>query len=32
LNALHGQKVALQIADRIHTSDSNPAIVFRNRR
>jgi hypothetical protein len=24
--------VALQIADRIHTSDSNPAIVFRNRR
>lgn len=32
LNALMGQKVALQIADRIHGCDRNPAIVFRNRR
>lgn len=31
LNALRGQRVALRISDRIHTSDANPAIFFRNR-
>ncbi|MBL8737333.1 MAG: class I SAM-dependent methyltransferase [Planctomycetes bacterium] len=32
LNALHGQKVSLRLAERIHTSDANPAILFRNRK
>lgn len=32
LNALHGQKVSLRLAERIHTSDTDPAILFRNRK
>ncbi|MBX3462941.1 MAG: class I SAM-dependent methyltransferase [Planctomycetes bacterium] len=32
LNALYGQKVSLGLAERIHTSDKNPAILFRNRK
>lgn len=32
LNALRGQKVALRLSERIHPSETNPAILFRNRR
>lgn len=32
LNALHGHKVSQRLSERIHTSNANPAIFFRNRR